>query len=145
MDRMSEKKPVFTFPQLLKAEIGEIERVAEYVGEPAQTFVPRFLQATLPKYERSQFIDLDEQLWSQLKNTDSVDVAKGGWDTVRRECEGKRDWQSIRKLLETGGRIDAPIIVKLPNEYHLVSGNTRLMCAKALGIVPKVLIVDLSR
>ena len=144
MDAVPENKALFVFPQLLGAEMGELERVAAYVGEPAKSFVPRFLKATLPKNEKMRFTELPDSVWSQLKNTDSADVTKGDWEAVKRASEGKRDWESIRRKMERGERLDAPIIIKLPNEYHLVSGNTRLMCAKALGLVPKVLFVDLS-
>jgi hypothetical protein len=145
MEDLQPRKTDFVFPRLLQQEMGEIERVAAYVGEDPKIFVPRFLRATLPRYERATFAPLDERIWMQLKNTDSVSIRKGDWDTVQQACQGRRDWEAIRARMEKGESLDAPIIVRLPNEYHLVSGNTRLMCARALGIAPKVLIVDLSR
>jgi hypothetical protein len=143
MERISRKPANFVFPRL-REELGEIERVAEYVGESKAQFVPRFLQATLRDSNRTQFVELTNSIWDQLKNTDSTRIGKGDWKSVSEACENKRDWEKVRREVENGTRLDAPIIVRLPNEYHLVSGNTRLMCSKALGVVPKVLIVDMT-
>ena len=148
-EQVRKKSPEFVFPRMLgmgmgQTEIGEIERVAKHVGEPEEIFVPRFLQATLPKENKAHLVELDEDVWSQLQNTASYDIAKGEWDKVRNIIGDKRDWEGYRRRMENGQRIDAPIIVKLPGEYHKVSGNTRLMVACALGITPKVLIVDLT-
>lgn len=49
-----------------------------------------------------------------------------------------RDWQSIKSGVERGQAYDAPIVMKYRDTYHLVSGNTRLMVAKALGRKPQV-------
>lgn len=149
MDQMRENTPEFVYPRIFgigmnDTAVGEIERVAEFIGEPKETFVPRFLRATLPRENKAHFVELNEDIWSQLQNTESHTVAKGEWGNVRDILGTKRDWEGYRRKMESGDRIDAPIIAKLSNEYHLVSGNTRLMVARALGIVPKVLIVDLT-
>jgi ABC-type proline/glycine betaine transport system ATPase subunit len=149
MDRMKEWQPIFAYPRLFglgskTSEIGEIERLAITLGEPKKEFVSQFLQATLKESERAHLVPLDEDIWQQLKNTDSLRIAEGDWNAVKNIIGETRDWRALKAAMMRGERIDAPIIVKIGTEYHKVSGNTRLMVARALGIRPKVLLVDLS-
>lgn len=138
-----EPKSQFTFPDL-KYEMGEIERTAK-------TFAPdkfqEFMRDFIVEATKTKLVDLSEDVWSKLENTDSFDITEGDWDTVNYHAsaeEVNRDWKSKREAMEAGKEIHAPIILKIGDIYHKVAGNTRLMVARALGISPKVLIVEMK-
>lgn len=135
----------FVFPDV-ESERGEIERVAESFNvENKDEFVERFIEQA----NRSELVELDEQAWSALENTDSLDVDPEGWDEVAHHAEeGKpdapRNWQTLRNRLEAGESLGAPIVLKTGDRLHLVSGNTRLMVARAMGVTPRVLVVEME-
>ena len=136
---------VFVFPNL-DNEIGEIERVAkEFTKVSQKGFAQRFMRIAA----ESKVRELSEEEWQTLDNTDSNDIQKGDWDKVAHHsvADGAhpRDWETLRNRMESGEPLDAPIILKSDNRLHLVSGNTRLMVAQALGVRPQVLIVDMAR
>lgn len=54
--------------------------------------------------------------------------------------EASRDWMKLRDAISARRPLNAPIIMQLSERYHLVSGNTRLMVARAAGITPTVLL-----
>ncbi len=136
----------FLFPDIEK-ERGEIERVAEkYKPENVTEFVNEFYR----KAKEAQLIDLTEDLWSVLDNTDSYDISRDGWEKVDEHVEhtnnetgSSRDWNDLRKKMEQGQELDAPIILRYKGELHKVSGNTRLMVTRALGVTPKVLLIEM--
>ena len=141
MEQADVPKEIFTFPNLEKEE-GEIERVAkECTDEDPAEFTKRFLDLA----RQTKLVELSGEVWAALNNTHSQQVEKDTWDTVAHygRIEG-RDWQSLKEKIEHGAPLDAPIILKNNSGFHLVSGDTRLMVAKAMGLTPKVLIVDLS-
>jgi hypothetical protein len=125
----------FRFPNI-KSEYGEFERVAKAFELDSTTL--EFLAQ-----EEGRLIDLNDELIRVLENSDIGKIKKGGWETVgslAREYE--RDWVDLKEKMEKKIPLDAPIIMKQSNTYHLVSGNTRLMVARALGIIPKVLLFE---
>lgn len=137
-----EKLPcAFSAPNL-ESESSEIERVAnEFDPTNKEGFILKFLQ----RARSAPLVAMSEQFWQHLDNTDSFQFGPGDWDAVARHADHyERDWQSLRQKMESGKPIDAPIVVKIENQMHLVSGNTRLMIARALGIRPKVLLVDMG-
>jgi hypothetical protein len=89
-------------------------------------------------------------MWSALDNTDSFDIPPDGWDkiaehvsSVNYETGATRDWKKFKLMMEQGQKVDAPILLKHSGELHKVSGNTRLMVARAMGKTPKVLVVEI--
>lgn len=135
----------FVFPNL-ESERGEIERVAnEFAKEDPTAFTNKFI-------ERSKGVGLvamREEMWNALENTDSHDIKVGDWSAVENHAvEGNpkspRDWQKLKSKIEGGESLDAPIVCEKGGKLHLVSGNTRLMVAKALGMVPQVLLVKMD-
>ena len=46
--------------------------------------------------------------------------------------------------LEESRSLDAPIVMKIGDLYHLVAGNTRRMVAKAAGVTPRVLLFSVE-
>ena len=93
---------------------------------------------------------MTEDLWSTLDNTDSFDIPLDGWEKVaehidhtNQETGAARSWQDLKLKMEQGQKLDAPIVLKYQEGLHLVSGNTRLMVARALEKTPKILLVDM--
>ena len=123
----------FVYPDIMK-EAGEFERVA--LTFSIDTSVLLF------QAKDGEMTSLDEDMWQKLENTDSNRFESGDWDKVAEYATmAERDWQSIHN--STSG-IDAPIIMKFGDRYHLVAGNTRLMVARARGINPKVLLFSID-
>ncbi len=121
----------FIKPDIL-SERGEFTRVAETFS--LDEGVLMHLAAT-----DGSLVGLSRDVWDELDNTDSNRFEAGDWDVIAEHAAWYgRDWQSIKHALAKGLSYDAPIIMKFRGKYHLVSGNTRLMVARAMGIVPKV-------
>ncbi len=136
--------PKFVFPRV-ERESGEIERVAAVFDHDPKEFGPAFCEVA----ERTDLVELSEDVWSHLENTDSFGIKVGDWNAVQEHAvdghpEHHRDWNFHKTTMESGGDVEASIICKSGGIYHLVSGNTRLMVARALGVTPHVLIVDMS-
>ena len=130
-------KERFRYPDI-KIERGEFERVGDTfnVDTDALMFIAE---------EEGRLAPLNEDVWSVLDNTDSNQLKKGDWDSVKACSEAQariRDWEKFKRLEENGVPVDAPIIMKFGDTYHLVAGNTRLMVARALGTTPKVLLFE---
>lgn len=147
IDNQSEKPQVnFIFPDV-ESEIGEIERVArKFAPGDESNFTHQFIE----RAKTGQLVDLAEDLWQKLENTDSSDIPKDGWDQVDHHVShenantgAKRSWQILKAELDKGTQLQAPMIAKVGDTLHLVSGNTRLMTSRAYGIIPKVLIVEI--
>ena len=139
------QSPNWISPDLQK-ERGEIERVSLEVFQEQDTnkFFSQFLKAS----KEAKLIEISEDMWQQLENTDSFEISSQDWDTVRIHAEDEhpdhpRDWKYYKTIYEQGGTVETPTVVKRDDRLHLVAGNTRLMVARALGIKPKVLLVEL--
>lgn len=119
------------------AEHGELERVAREFG--VEVSVLEFSAG------RGSLQPLHEEQWAQLENTDSFTIAAGDWEQVA-ELSGQvgRDWETLRERLENNQSLDAPMVLRQGERLHLVSGNTRLMAARAAGIMPQVWLFDID-
>jgi len=118
------------------AELGEFQRVGELFGIDSATLM--YVAQT-----EGELVLLRNSVWEQLGNTDSHNIDAGDWDTVAHHSDAvKRNYIDLRNKIQVGHQIDAPIILKYRSEYHLVSGNTRLMVSRALGIMPVVLLFE---
>ncbi len=129
-------KQYFKFPNIFK-ESGEFRRVATEFN----------IEESVLEYlaQQGQLVELTDDLWNQLENTDSATLEFGDWVSVENLAnQVNRDWSTLRQKLEKGEIVEAPIIMKTQDQYHLVSGNTRLMVAKALGIRPSVLLFEIE-
>ncbi len=128
-------KPLFTEPDIF-AESGELKRVAVEFG----------IDSSILQYQAQQgkLVELSNDVWELLENTDSNDIETGNFEKVA-EFAGyvHRDWESLHERLKNNQSVEAPIIMKFGDRYHLVAGNTRLMVAKAMGIKPSVLMFEI--
>ncbi|HUO56037.1 MAG TPA: hypothetical protein VMU27_01195 [Candidatus Paceibacterota bacterium] len=144
--KLEGNESVFVLPNVEK-ELGEIERVAQkYSPQDPEVFVNTFVE----KAKQATLVDLTEEVWGSLDNTDSFYIPAGGWEKIaehveyeNKETGANRSWEDLRRKMQQGQELDAPIIFKHSDGIHLVSGNTRLMVARALGKKPKVLLVEL--
>jgi hypothetical protein len=124
----------FRYP-IFHHEVGEFERVSEELHIP--------LDDLLDAAESGKLQLLNDDLWGQLHNSESFSIDKGEWDKVAAIAnEHGKDWQTPKKELESQKTLSAPIIVKQGERYTLVSGNTRLLVSRALGITPTVLVFE---
>ena len=87
---------------------------------------------------------LVKDVWSQLKNTDSTktdtfhDLVQILQKYEKSDPEFKKDWKGIQNGFKKKSSMVAPIIMKHGKQYYMISGNTRLMVAKAMTIQPYV-------
>ena len=114
------------------SERGEFARTAEALGVDESVLL--YLAQ-----ENGSLVHLDEEMWARLENTDSYEITTGDWEEVARLAQMVgRNYEDIRTKLEQGATPDAPIVANIGGTLHLVSGNTRLMVARAAGITPSV-------
>ena len=90
---------------------------------------------------------LPDNIWSQLQNTDSYSIPVGGFDQAKALAdEYERDIGAIISMIQSNAPLPPPQILRRPDgQYTLIGGNTRLMAFRALGIQPKVLVVDWAK
>ncbi len=145
-EKETNTKTMFAFPDV-EQERGEIERAAQkYSPQNSEEFVRFFYE----KAQEATLVELTEEMWSILDNTDSFDIPNNGWEKVaehvdhtNQETGSSRSWEDLRQKMEDRQELDAPIVLKYHGELHLVSGNTRLMVARALGKSVHILLVEM--
>ena len=138
----------------IEKERGEIARVAkEFLGkEPSEAIIQEIIRIL----DEAPIMELSDEDWALLENTDSfhdirpghIEDAEGITTTYNQELpsENKRDFQGLLKAFSRGNPMQAPTILKNDQgKLHLVSGNTRLMIARALKMRPKVIIGEVSK
>lgn len=135
MESLKTSAESFIFPHI-QEERGEFERAGkEFELDPE---VLMFLAE-----EEGVMCQLSSEIWERLENTDSYGIKKDDWTEVGVHArEGDRDWVTLKEKITKGETLDAPIIFKYGERYHLISGNTRLMVARALGLTPAVFIFE---
>lgn len=123
-------------PPSLKDEGGEIDRTAHELGIEHHTLHQAIA--------RGKLIPLNDSAWTNLENTDSQKVHTLH-DVVQIAKKYGKDHESILHALHNKEPLPAPIVLRKPNGSHyLISGNTRLMTAKAIGVRPYIWLADLS-
>ena len=123
-------RDVFRQPNL-EAERGEFVRVGCKFG----------IDDSVLMYQAEQqgsMIKLTNDIWSQLDNTDSYRITVDDHEAAASFATmNQRDYHKVAEQMYVEA-VDAPIIMKYGVMYHLVSGNTRLMAARAYGVTPNV-------
>jgi len=132
-------------------EQGEVERVAREFLKQEPT--PENIAALTKVLESAPMVELSDADWEALHNTDSFhNVSPGDIEKSARITEkyneslepgNKRDFQTLLKKMQNGSEMNAPAIVRKDGKMHLVSGNTRLMIARAMSYRPVVVLADL--
>lgn len=119
----------------MSEEHEEIERTSEDLGISLDGLENSFRNGSLEV--------LRNNMWEMMENTDSWDI-KSLEDARKYAEEYDRDIGSIIKGFESGDSLPAPIVLIKPDGVpYLVAGNTRLMVAKGLGVVPQVFVIEL--
>lgn len=130
----------------LRKEVGEVERVVETVLriQRDDPFFEITKMAILEKIFYGSLQVLSSEIWEQLENTDSnTEISNGDFQKAKELAQHyKKDYDGLVAAIEKGEKLSAPIILHWNGCYHLVSGNTRLMIAKASGQIPQIIVVD---
>jgi hypothetical protein len=135
-ESFEQNKDKFKYPDIF-AESGELQRVAQEFN----------IDLSVLEYQaqNGDLVTLKENVWSSLENSDSPTIEIGGWEQVQElSSQVNRDWENLKNKLEQGTVLQAPIVMKFGDRFHLVAGNTRLMVSKAMGITPKVLLFEIE-
>ncbi len=133
----------------LENERGELERVVS--GFLQEEVGANNIERLLMLLETSPITELSEQDWEELENTDSfhdltigdVEKAESIADTYNRDLKevDRRDFKKLLESFQQNKEMECPLIVRSKQgRIHLVSGNTRLMICRVLGLRPKVII-----
>jgi len=118
-------------PPSLDEEEEELVRLADEEGLE----MPSLLQEA----HSAKMRPLSESDWQRLEGTDSFGISSVNEATDIAEGYG-RDVDSVIQGMVQGAGIPAPIILERSDgSITLVSGNARLMAARALGLTPRVL------
>jgi hypothetical protein len=126
----------------LKYESWEIERVVALLAERSKERTS-LTEKIINVVRTAEPEPLSDEVWKTLENTDSNDQNLTMEKAQRLARENDRNPARIDALYGSG-EVEAPIIlIKYDGVPHLVSGNTRLMWARALGIRPFVIMVRL--
>jgi len=143
--------PRWVRPDLQK-ERGEIERaVREFSGEEPNV---ENVQRVFDALKNAPMVELSDEMWAALDNTDSfhniipghIEEARQITETYNQELppQNRRDFGAILNGFK-GGAMEAPVIIKnKEGALHLVSGNTRLMIARSLGVKPDVIVAEIG-
>lgn len=132
----------------ISRERGEIERVVQgFLGLELNEENMRKIAKIL---NEASMVELSEEDWESLENTDSFhNIRQGHLEDVEAKIneynqeldpELKRNYEKHLYRFRNGIAMECPTIVKKDGVLHLVSGNTRLMFSRALGVRPKVVI-----
>jgi cytidyltransferase-like protein len=115
----------------VEREESEIERTGEEFNVPLEDLKFAFIAGKM--------VILSEDIWAKLENSDSWEV-KTIDDAIKLADKYNKNWRPTYEAIKAGKDIDPPMVLNYADtHYYLVSGNTRLMFYKALGITPKVL------
>ena len=139
------KRPDF---DVIFKEKGEMKRVleSEFSIDDKNSKFAEIGKNFVSALENGEYVDLSEDIWSKLENTDSYsEIPKGELSKAQEyAAHYKKNFDGILKAIQEERDVNAPMIVRHEGHYHLIAGNTRLMIARALSQTPKVLIADFS-
>lgn len=113
-------------------ELGEFKRISSHFNISIVTLWFRFVCG--------HRTELSDEIWSRLHNTDS-------WETQTTEYadhaarQNNRDIVSLRQAFRDQKPMQMPVVIQRGEEYHLVSGNTRLMVCRSQSIRPQILLI----
>lgn len=138
----------------LQNERSEIERtLREFISiELTDTDIEKLTEII----EATPTIELTDEEWEKLDNTDSFhNVRPDHIEDVEEIIEkynqdqSRGNQRSVELLVDgfnRGKEMEIPVILKNEKgETHLISGNTRLMVARALKIRPRVIIAEFQK
>jgi len=125
----------WTTPKL-ENELKDLEAVAEEFDIS--------LDRLKEDFKRGEIRMLPNKIWETLGRCDCkkansfleiVDIAH---KQQKVDPEYKSQWKEFKEAFRSGKQLSAPVVMKHDHQYHLVSGNTRLMVAKVMNVTPFV-------
>ena len=89
---------------------------------------------------------ITDEVWGELQNTESNKIQFGDFNSVFNLSNkyNKSNPLKLKKKIEHD-EYKYPIIVRFNDQFHLVSGNTRLCTAAAMGEYLDVIIADINK
>lgn len=154
------KEPNDKMREIRDFNFENIQRVASIITEDPDLFRcgPRWtkpewdeerdeLERTAEEYDLSnikslfsqgRLVDLSDQVWSNLENTDSWRISSSEMRRLSREYN--RDLESILSGFRGRDVFPAPIVLDVEPPY-LVAGNTRLMASSVFDVRPKIWLI----
>ncbi len=131
----------------INKERGEIERVVREVfhfKESDPEFLP-LMREIATSILNSKMEILDDEQWSRLENTDSWDIPSGNLKEAKKISDHyKKNITGILEGVKMGKPLPVPAILDYGKGLHLISGNTRLMTAKAFKQNPQVIFAKIN-
>jgi len=128
----------------VKKEMDEIQRVVQDLSRHHNFNTT--VEDVSKEIENATPQPLKYEIWNQLENSESIDINKGDFDEVFKIANKYQKGNPLKlKKKFNEGNYRPPIIARFEDRYWLVAGNTRLCTAKAMGINPNVLIIDLNK
>ena len=128
----------------VKKEMDEIQRVVQDLSRHHNFNTT--VEDVSKEIENATPQPLKYQIWNQLENSESVDINKGDFDEVFKIANKYQKGNPLKLKKKFNEENYRPcIIARFEDRYWLVAGNTRLCTAKAMGINPNVLIIDLNK
>jgi len=115
----------------LKKELPELKRVSEEFKISLKDIQRILNNSKLTKVSNTVLKKLENTDYNRVQTYSEVEQLTEEYD---------RDLNSLNRVFEEGGDIEAPIILQIQGKYHLVSGNTRLMLCKIKNVTPEVLL-----
>jgi hypothetical protein len=120
----------------LEAEQEKFQRIAESLGLDVSD-----IQS---KAGRGHTCQLSPQIWSMLANSESWTI-ESMEEAEKRAALRDIDLQPVLDAVAAGQTISAPVVLILGDGTpHLVSGDDRLMIARAMDIEAQVFFVDMT-
>lgn len=131
-------KPKFIYPDIKDEALALEDAAIEYDLSKRNM---------LKSAQNGKLITLTPAVWSKIQNTDSWQIGIT-LDQVKQyaSIRGKSPDTTNRIIagMKSSQTFYAPIILKYDDEFYCIAGNTRLMTAMALRVVPKVYIFEYS-
>lgn len=125
------------------SELGEFERTLKEYYSEKESKDPKVVKELKKMYQKSAIVPLSNSDWSKMINTDSYSTDSMAKIEYALKSNGtKRDLcRILYQFAECN--VLAPIAVRLGNKkLYCVAGNTRLMIARTLDIIPSIVIID---
>lgn len=123
-------------------EAEEFERTTKEFTPDSTNFKTN-LKSLQIKYKTAKLKSLSSADWKKLQNTDSylTTTIEDAQKAIKQNGEPRNILTIINEFLS--GSVRSPIAIRLGDgSLYLIAGNTRLMVARMLEIMPKMIIIE---
>ncbi len=117
-------------------ELSELRQTSKEFGLP--------LQSLFSAVENGKMEVLSDDLWHKLDNTDSLRATTDA-GAKRIAKKNRKDFDYINEAFLNNQELPAPIVLVMPDHApYLITGNTRLLAAKAGNETPSVWMTEIN-